>query len=189
MSHLDTSLPRGGSARWGWRRSVCWGHALRISSRTVSTSRHCLRTSCFCEIQVDNLASVTEVSLAWSVGYGSNQARLTTRFRFSVTTWIGHAAAVIGGHWGAVSQCAAEVGCSREAMYQQRRRVEQAVARAHTGGPRYDELCNENKHLRDEDQALWTVALKISQAAGAATGSRDTRYPRCSIRRASRSTV
>jgi hypothetical protein len=48
----------------------------------------------FCKIQVDNLASVTEVSLAWSVGYGSNQARLTTMFRFSVATWIGNAAAV-----------------------------------------------------------------------------------------------
>jgi hypothetical protein len=33
------------------------------------------------------------------------------------------------------------------------------------------------------------VALKIPHAAGTATGSRCTRYPRCSIRRASRSTV
>jgi hypothetical protein len=55
------------------------------------------------------------------------------------------------------SQRAAEVGCSREAMYQQSRRVEQAVAREQMGGPSYDELCNENQRLRDENQALWTA--------------------------------
>jgi len=98
-------------------------------------------------------------------------------FRFSVATWIGNAAAVLGGHWGAVSQRAAEVGCSREAMYQQSHKVEQAVAREQTGGPSYDELCNENKRLRDENQALWTAwaateALPEStQQECAATGS------------------
>jgi hypothetical protein len=98
----------------------------------------------FCKIQVDNLANVTEVRLAWRVGYGSNQARLMTRLRVSVATGIGHAAAVIGGHWGAVSQRAAAVGCSREAMYQQSRRVAPAVAREQTGGPSDDALCNEH---------------------------------------------
>ena len=98
-------------------------------------------------------------------------------FRFSVATWIGNAAAVLGGPWGAVSQRAAEVGCSREAMYQQSRRVEQAVAREQMGGPSYDELCNENQRLRDENQALWTAwaateALPESkQQKFAATGS------------------
>ena len=38
-------------------------------------------------------------------------------------------------------------------------------------------------------EALRRAALKISHAAGAVTGSRCTRYPKCSIRRASRSTV
>jgi hypothetical protein len=97
--------------------------------------------------------------------------------RFSVATWIGNAAAVLGGHWGVVSQRAAEVGCSREAMCQQRRRVEQAIAREQTGGPSDDELCNEHKRFRDENQALWTAwaateALPEStQQAFAATGS------------------
>jgi hypothetical protein len=98
-------------------------------------------------------------------------------FRCSVATWIGNAAAVLGGHWGAVSQRAAEVGCSREALYQQSRRVEQAVAREQTGGPSYDELCNEHKRLRDEHQALWTAWAATAtlpeskQQEFAATGS------------------
>ena len=50
-------------------------------------------------------------------------------FSLPVVTWIGNAAAVLSGQWGAVSQRAWEAGCSREAMYQRAHRVEQAVAR------------------------------------------------------------
>ena len=46
---------------------------------------------------------------------------------FTVVTWIGNAAAVLSGRWGAVSRRAQEVGCSRKVMYQQARRGEQAV--------------------------------------------------------------
>ena len=62
-------------------------------------------------------------------------------------------------------------------MYQQSRRVEQAVAREPTGGPSDDELCNEKKRFRDEKQARWTAwaateALPESkQQECAATGS------------------
>jgi len=42
---------------------------------------------------------------------------------FSVVTWIGNAATVLSGRWGAVSRRAQDVGCSREAMYQQARRT------------------------------------------------------------------
>ena len=38
-------------------------------------------------------------------------------FSLPVVTWIGNAAAVLSGQWGAVSQRAREVECSREAMY------------------------------------------------------------------------
>ena len=38
-------------------------------------------------------------------------------FGLAVVTWIGNAAAVLSGQWGAVSRRAQEVGCSREAMY------------------------------------------------------------------------
>ena len=78
-------------------------------------------------------------------------------FCFPVATWIGNAAAVLGGRWGAVSHRAHEVGCSREAVYQQSRRVEQAVAREQSRGPRYDEVCAENQRLRAENEALWAV--------------------------------
>ncbi len=37
-------------------------------------------------------------------------------FSLSVVTWIGNAAAVLSGQWGAVSQRARDVMCSREAM-------------------------------------------------------------------------
>jgi len=50
-------------------------------------------------------------------------------FCFPVATWIGHAAAVLGGRWGAVSQRAQAVGGSREAVYQQTAASKQAVAR------------------------------------------------------------
>jgi len=98
-------------------------------------------------------------------------------FCFPVATWIGNAAVVLGGRWGAVSQRAQEVGCSREAIYQQSRRVEQAVAREQTGSPSYDEVCDENQRLRDENEALWAAWAAaeelpaVKQREFAATGS------------------
>src|SRR6266481_4734476 len=96
-------------------------------------------------------------------------------FCFPVVTWIGNAAAVLGGRWGAVSQRAQEVGCSREAIYQQSRRVEQVVAREQTGGPSYDELWEENQRWRNENEALWvawraTVGRWVAQASKRAGG-------------------
>ncbi len=98
-------------------------------------------------------------------------------FCFPVATWIGNAAAVLGGRWGAVSQRAQAVGCSREAVYQQSRRVEQAVAREQSRGPCYDEVCAENQRLRAENEALWAVWIatealpEAKQQEFAATGS------------------
>ncbi len=66
-------------------------------------------------------------------------------FSLPVVTWIGNAAAVLSGQWGAVSQRARDVACSREAMYQQARRVEQAVAGEQAGGPSREELQAENQ--------------------------------------------
>ena len=63
----------------------------------------------------------------------------------SVVTWIGNAAAVFSRQWGAVSRRAQEVGCSREAMYQQARRVEQAVGEERAGGPSREALLAENE--------------------------------------------
>src|SRR6266849_2552612 len=98
-------------------------------------------------------------------------------FCFPVATWIGHAAAVVGGRWGAVSQRAQEVGCRREAVDPQSRSVEQAVAREPSCGPRDDEVGAEHQRLRAEHEALWAVWTatedlpEAKQQACAATGS------------------
>src|SRR2546428_9492512 len=85
------------------------------------------------------------------------QERLTTMFSFPVVTWIGNAAAVLSGRWGAVSRRAQEVGCSREAMDQQARRVEQAVVTERAGDPRREALLAENQRLRDDHRILWEL--------------------------------
>jgi hypothetical protein len=73
----------------------------------------------------------------------------------SVATWIGNAAAVLSGRFGAISQRAKEVDCSRQAMYKQAQRVEAAVACEQAGGPSYEELRAQNEQLRSENEALW----------------------------------
>ena len=78
-------------------------------------------------------------------------------FSLLVVTWIGNAATVLSGRWGAISQRAREVGCSREAMYQQAQRVEQAVAWEQAGGPRREELLAENQRLHDDNRMLWEL--------------------------------
>ena len=84
-------------------------------------------------------------------------------FCFPVATWMGHAAAVLGVRWGAISQRAQEVGCSRAAVYQQSHRVEQAVLREQSHGPRYDEVCAEHQRLRAEHEALWAVWIATEE--------------------------
>lgn len=73
----------------------------------------------------------------------------------SVATWIGNAAAVLSGRFGAISQRAKEADCSRQAMYNQAQRVEAAVACEQAGGPRYEALRAENEQLQSENDALW----------------------------------
>jgi len=90
-------------------------------------------------------------------------------FSLSVVTWIGNAAAVFSGQWGAVSRRAQEVGCSREAMYQQARRVEQAVGEERAGGPSREALLAENERLREENRLLWEL---LDEAESLATAVR-----------------
>ena len=73
----------------------------------------------------------------------------------SVATWIGNAAAVLSGRFGAISQRAKEADCSRQAMYNQAQRVEAAVACEQAGGPSYEEIQAQNEQLRSENDALW----------------------------------
>jgi hypothetical protein len=90
-------------------------------------------------------------------------------FSLSVVTWIGNAAAVFSGQWGAVSRRAQEVGCSREALYQQAQRVEQAVGEERAGGPSREALLAENQRLRDDNRTLWEL---LDEAESLATAVR-----------------
>jgi hypothetical protein len=78
-------------------------------------------------------------------------------FSLPVVTWIGNAAAVFSGQWGAVSRRAQEVGCRREAMDQQARRVAQAVGEERVGGPSREALLAEHQRLREEHRLLWEL--------------------------------
>jgi hypothetical protein len=68
---------------------------------------------------------------------------------------ICNVAALFSGVWGAVSKRARDANCSRQAIYQQKDRVVQAVAEAQQGGPSRAELRTENQRLRDENRQLW----------------------------------
>lgn len=84
-----------------------------------------------------------------------------------VETWIGHAAAVLSGAWGAVTRRAHQSGCSRTAVYTHAQRVVQAVASAQAGGISYDALWHENERLKAENDALWQAwaeAEELSEA-------------------------
>src|SRR5437868_11483830 len=73
----------------------------------------------------------------------------------SVLTWIGNAAAVLGGGWGAVARQTQQAGGSRPAAYQHAQRVHQAVRDAQPDGPTRAELLHEVQELRGENRALW----------------------------------
>ena len=84
-----------------------------------------------------------------------------------VETWIGHAAAVLSGAWGAVTRRAQQSGYSRTAVYTHAQRVVQAVASEQAGGISYDALWQENEWLKAENAALWQAwseAEELSEA-------------------------
>ena len=74
-----------------------------------------------------------------------------------VEAWIGNAAAVLSGVWGAVSKRSAQSGYSRTAIYQHAERVVETVANEQATGISYEALWAENERLRAETQALWQV--------------------------------
>jgi hypothetical protein len=73
----------------------------------------------------------------------------------TVATWMGHAAAVLSGPWGAVTRRAHQSGDSRPAVYTHAQRVVQAVTREQAGGPSDDALGHETERLKAENAALW----------------------------------
>jgi len=75
--------------------------------------------------------------------------------RLSVASWIGNAAAVMCGSWGAVSRRAREAGCSRQTVYEHAARVEAAVADLEQGGTERQQLRDEVQRVRQENGQLW----------------------------------
>ena len=73
----------------------------------------------------------------------------------TVATWIGNAAAVLSGTWGAVMRQAQHSGYSRTAVYTHAQRVVHAIVREQAGGISYDALWHENERLKAENEALW----------------------------------
>jgi len=72
-----------------------------------------------------------------------------------VEQWIGNAAAVLSGTWGAVTRRSEQSGYSRTTLYTHATRVVQAVVNEQAGELSYEELWAENERLRAENQELW----------------------------------
>jgi hypothetical protein len=75
----------------------------------------------------------------------------------SVLTWIGNAAAVLTGSWGAVTAQTQQAGCSRQAAYTHAQRVQQAVAEAQAGGPSRAQQHADCERWQQENQQLWAA--------------------------------
>src|SRR5499427_2265105 len=106
---------------------------------------------------VDNSTALKQVSLMINEPSLTQLGswRLTAVLNGTVATWIGHAAAVLSGAWGAVTRRAQQSGYSRTAVYTHAQRVVQAVASEQASGISYDALWQENERLKAENAALW----------------------------------
>ena len=78
----------------------------------------------------------------------------------TVEIWIGNAAAVLSGAWGAVTQRAQHSGYSRTAVYMHAQRVVQAVASAQACGISYDALWQETSGSRSKTPRCGRLGLK-----------------------------
>ncbi len=72
-----------------------------------------------------------------------------------VEEWVGNAAAVVSGVWGAVTRRSEQSGYSRTAIYTHAQRVVQAVATEQATGISYEALWAEHERLRAETETLW----------------------------------
>src|SRR5499426_3042702 len=118
---------------------------------------------------VDNYTALKQVSLMFNEPSLTQLGswRLTAVLNVTVATWIGNAAAVLSGTWGAVTRRAHQSGSSRTAVYTHAQRVVQAVASEQAGGISYNALWRENERLKAENAALWQAwaeAEELSEA-------------------------
>lgn len=81
--------------------------------------------------------------------------------RFPIVSWIGNAAAVLAGKWGAVSQQAQAAGCSRQSAYDHAEKVEAAVRDAVGGGSSREQL---QQQVRQQAERLATLEKRLAKA-------------------------
>src|SRR2546426_12637991 len=81
--------------------------------------------------------------------------RLTAVLNVPVETWIGNAAAVLSGTWGAVTRRAQQSGYSRTAVYTHAQRVVHAVVREQAGGGSFGGPWDEKERPQGEKQRAW----------------------------------
>jgi hypothetical protein len=72
-----------------------------------------------------------------------------------LATWIAHAAAALTGPRGDVTRRARDAQCSRQAVYDHARKVHDAVAAEHQGGPPRQQLLDQLQALQGENDQLW----------------------------------
>src|SRR5215467_9796033 len=118
---------------------------------------------------VDNSTALKQVSLMINEPSLTQLGswRLTAVLNVPVATWIGHAAAVLSGTWGAVTRRAQQSGSRRTTVYTHAQRVVQAVASEQAGRISDDALWQENERLKAENAALWQAwsdAEELSEA-------------------------
>jgi hypothetical protein len=79
--------------------------------------------------------------------------------KLPIVSWIGNAAAVLVGGWGAVSRQAQAVGCSRQTAYDHAEKVEAAVRDAAGGGPSREQL---QQQVRQQAERLATLEKRLA---------------------------
>ena len=81
--------------------------------------------------------------------------------KLPIVSWIGNAAAVLVGGWGAVSRQAQAVGCSRQAAYDHAKKVEAAVRDATGGGSSREQL---QQQLRQQAERIAALEKRLATA-------------------------
>jgi hypothetical protein len=72
-----------------------------------------------------------------------------------VLTWLRNAFAVLCGRHGDVAHHTQQAGCSRQVAYHHADKVHQAIADAQLPGASREQLLEDNRRLRHENQQLW----------------------------------
>jgi len=81
--------------------------------------------------------------------------------RLPIVSWIGNAAVVLTGRWGAISRQAEDAGCSRQTAYDHAEKVEAAVRDAVGGGPSRGQL---QQQLRQQTAEIAALKKRLDDA-------------------------